>query len=81
MNTNELTNKDREVLFQALREYRKKSTIETDEDDMSNRDELERKLQRGGQLIENDLWLLEAVVANEIPDNDFYDHLMEVLNK
>ncbi len=79
MNTNELTNKDREVLFQALREYRKKSTIE--DGDMSNRDELERKLQHGGQLIENDLWLLEAVVANEIPDNDFYDHLMALLNK
>ncbi len=68
MKAENFSEKDRALLLQALQQFR----LHDDESDSNydNRDELERKLQFGGEFTELDEHVLLIVVANEIEDDD-----------
>lgn len=68
MNTSELNNKDRETILQAFRQFRANYGEESDED-CSNRDRLEQKMQSDeSDLDETDIHLLQISLNIEMPE-------------
>lgn len=78
MHTTELSSRDREMLLQTFRQYRAHDD-EHDEDDYSNRDQLEQKLQNDGELDDLDLHMLRVSIWNEITDKDTINVLLGIL--
>ena len=69
MDTRTWSDEDRFLLLATLRKFRANYN-EKSEDDYSNRDELERKIEQGGELDETDQFVLAQAVANELPDDE-----------
>jgi len=80
MNANDLLKNDRKILLDAFRQFRA-NYDERDDEDYSNRDALEQKLQNGGELDDLDKHILLIGVANEVPGNDVLDYFNLILEK
>ena len=80
MNVNTLSQSDRETLLVLFRLFRAHD-VEDDYRGYSNRDEIERKLQHGGTLDDEETHLLAVAVMDELTDESEIDALLVAIGE
>jgi hypothetical protein len=80
MNVNTLSNNERETLLTTFRLFRAHD-IEDDYRGYSHCDEIERKLQQGGTLDDEETHLLAVAVVNELTDDGTIDALLVAIGE
>lgn len=80
MEVNTLSQSDRETLLTTFRQFRAHD-VEDDYRGYSHRDEIERKLQHGGDLDSEETSLLAVAVVNELTDDSAIDALLVAIGE